>query len=1229
MITTLSRLIAFWVLYLPLASFSATYYYVDSFSGSDELTGMHPEAQGADGPWKTLARVNLGKFLPGDQIFFRCGGQWNESLVPPNSGAEGSPITFGSYGQNCNGSNKPIINGSAPITGWTVFKNAVYVAPALLPRQPRNLIYNGHLDASADGWWGWGLMRDWNSAGCETSGGCLAATGTSGAASTRRFRMEPGSYQIRYRLKASNPMAVNVVLNRDFNPPNVWSTKVAVGTGWTTFTHSVVTNANLLKPEEIRADFYFSDATNPTLYIDDVELSATGDVYDPVRQVFVDGTYLRLAQFPDSRGTDATDTYLRIASNDAGCPGSGSAGTSSFVASADLLLTTAQTQDLVGSGIHIRTNNYIIDDGTVTNYDEAARRLTFDVSSPTRRTAYNLCKDWGYYLDNKLWMLDVSHGWFYDPIKRQIYARLSSQDAPDPEGRTQVAHLAVGVDVAARRNITIDGLRIERTDVGIDLSSSQNIVIRNTDIFDSGINAIQAAGSNNASIEGNRINNTVRDGIGLQTANGFSITNNILSNLGFVGSPKRSVAAINGGSANSGLIDRNKISNSGYLAIYAGISNRITQNYIENSCLVLDDCGAIYTSRPDRNSYILNNIIWNVLGNKNGRPPNTGSSGQGIYLDEFASRVEATGNTIINTDYGFQLHKAANNLVRENTIYGSRKSPLWLQEDSGEGSINQNQFSENIFFSTNRNVQVLLDGKFQELIQSSAANTFESNVFGALYSDYVARNVFAIPASNNALLTFEDWQSKDQDLTGRRAPSFSVRPFRLAGKNSGNLVTNATFDLSFVGWNKYSEDGSAKLEWRSACESASGGCLSFITSQNTAGILSSNVYSVGINKSYLVEFKIAASADNSVANIVMRRSGPTYENVSAVEPIDIGLAWKRYSLILVTSTALTNARLDFDVPRGKTIYLDNVSITEVQVEYPSSQNDDSRIILNKEFAVESFACPDQQTERCSEYIDLNGEPLKWPVTLDPYQSMILVWRNNPFIDSDRDLVVDGSDLCLATIQRADVDSSGCSPGQIPKPLDLVTVPVARFQIDLRWKDSANNESGYIVERRDSLSSPFQVLGRNGANTTSYSDNTVASVTDYWYRVRAFNAGSFSDYTTETFASAKSAEAEGRVDLLDCSNIKGWARLARRSQRILVDIFDAGARLGQVLANKYRSDLAANGNDGFSGFTFKVPSSVRDGKAHRIKAIISIDNPAHISNGAVLPPTPVDLVCGGK
>ncbi|MFN2531074.1 MAG: IPT/TIG domain-containing protein [Pyrinomonadaceae bacterium] len=80
------------------------------------------------------------------------------------------------------------------------------------------------------------------------------------------------------------------------------------------------------------------------------------------------------------------------------------------------------------------------------------------------------------------------------------------------------------------------------------------------------------------------------------------------------------------------------------------------------------------------------------------------------------------------------------------------------------------------------------------------------------------------------------------------------------------------------------------------------------------------------------------------------------------------------------------------------------------------------------------------------------------------------------------------------------------------PTTLTANAASSSQINLSWSD-VSTESGYRVERSADGVSNWAEIANLGANTISYSDQSVSPQHTYYYRVRAFNPGGFSPYTS--------------------------------------------------------------------------------------------------------------------
>jgi hypothetical protein len=102
-------------------------YYVSMTDGADSNSGLSATPE-TSGPFKTIARVNSLALQPGDSVRFKCGDTWRaEMLVIDQSGATGSPLTFGSY-PTATCADPPVLSGAQPISGWAVHTAHIYVA---------------------------------------------------------------------------------------------------------------------------------------------------------------------------------------------------------------------------------------------------------------------------------------------------------------------------------------------------------------------------------------------------------------------------------------------------------------------------------------------------------------------------------------------------------------------------------------------------------------------------------------------------------------------------------------------------------------------------------------------------------------------------------------------------------------------------------------------------------------------------------------------------------------------------------------------------------------------------------------------------------------------------------------------------------------------------------------------------------------------------------------------
>jgi parallel beta-helix repeat protein len=266
-------------------------------------------------------------------------------------------------------------------------------------------------------------------------------------------------------------------------------------------------------------------------------------------------------------------------------------------------------------------------------------------------------------------------------------------DGQSPEGRVWAAPKASAIDATDSSNVTIDGVRIFSASTGIDGSNSTDLHVLNSEIVNSAEDGIFAGGSG-LLVHNTSIANSVRNGIlGFYGITGSVVTNSTVTSTGTFGMPKRSKGAIVFEEASGQRIVNNKISDASYIAIRVHRNALVANNTIDRVCLILTDCGGIYTFAPDKqplNVRIEGNTIRRLAQRQ----------AYGVYLDDNANGVLVTRNIISDNPGGMELHNGFNNIVTHNVFSTSGFEHILFNETGERASVRFNQITNNTFIST-------------------------------------------------------------------------------------------------------------------------------------------------------------------------------------------------------------------------------------------------------------------------------------------------------------------------------------------------------------------------------------------------------------------------------------------------------------------------------------------------------------------------------------------------
>lgn len=1035
----LLRVAASLVIVLTAFAANGATYYIDAALGKDEWSGTQASPTQTSGPWQSLRRIQQAALLPGDRIILKCGSTWREPLVLPGSGTAANPIEVMPSEQGC--LDKPAIDGSltVPMAQWSLHSGSIYVA-----KLPLNLVPNGFFSTGTTSWRTWtsqGDSRLISGTSCPSSDGCLALTPGGGSGPTLvispGFALQDATHTLTFRMNAPSGVPVRVVVRKDGAP---WSSigadmKVQGSGSWQSYSIPVEPAGDIPKA---RVDFEVP--SQRSIQLDEVLL--TPEMEAPLR-ASVSGGSLVLARHPNP-GNDArfpSSPYL-LNATDSDMIMDGSRTGSTFVtAGSDLRLPSGGSLT-PGLRIILRTNAWLIEERSVSSV--SGNRVVF--SAPT---SYPLRSGWGYLLTGALWMLDSPGEWHYDAARRSLYVWMP--DGGHPGNRVSLDFLDTAVNLSGLTGVTVDGISISNARLGLNLRNSSSVMLKNLSVENTIDEGVDAAASSNATVQSSQFIRTGRDAIlGVQRDGtpGAAVNLRILDNTvvesgvrvehaSIKSLPIRSQGALYGGPG--ARIVGNRIRHSGYGGIRSGVGSLIQDNVVEQACLIIDDCGAIYLRGAGNNSIVTGNLILSSIGNVHGKPSNY-TQAQGIYLDDHTSGATVSDNVVVDSDHGIQIHNASGNTIERNTLFGNRRFQLWLQADTTTSSSGGDVFSNSI----RSNLMVPLGSEPSLHQQSSVGDTrnfatYELNHYSTLVAPTIALESGATGVQTH---TFPQWQtavfagvSRNLDVGGTQTSVGENALFRVAG---ANLISNGDFATSSAGWASWSP---LATNFHQSVLCPLTNCLTAQAGPAQSLVYSPN-FSVTKDAIYRVTFDLRTATDGQATVVGLRRGGGGtngYEWLSTAPQTFSGTtAWKRHSFTVKAtksvqandpSTLDAGARIDFQLAPGQRVWVDNVEIVQL---VPAGASLRMHILSNAGRAPSDSDCPDASSDTvfCSKYVRFSdGGRVSWPYSLPPGKAEAVYSLGDTLVDADADGIGDYQDTCSGSAIGSQVNSIGCSLDQ--------------------------------------------------------------------------------------------------------------------------------------------------------------------------------------------------------
>lgn len=473
-----------------------------------------------------------------------------------------------------------------------------------------------------------------------------------------------------------------------------------------------------------------------------------------------------------------------------------------------------------GADLAIRKNDWTLDRGTITNH--TGTTIIYNTANTGSAQTPSL-NGFGYFILNDLKTLTTYGEWYHNPGNGKFYVYFG---AVNP--LTKVVQVATvndlifctgGYDYLTLDNLNLTGAinnavffkRVNSTDI------DDYCRIQNCDISRCGKNGIEHGQGVGFMVESTTINYCNSYGIYSYYASLFTIAGNAIANIAVIPGQSNNPQG-NGGlyfSCNNGVINYNKIKNTGYNGIFIrsgtlGTSINISYNYIDSVCLVLNDGGAIYTGSDWAGIRTIDhNIITNAIGNGAGAIRQTSLS-EGIYLDEYASHLVVTNNTVANSgNSGIKLHKAHDNTITDNTTFNCQRGIDYL--NSGGSNIRNISLRRNTFFAKSAT-------QYSSVFSSVADDIA---LFGTADSNYYARPLddnltFSVtqPSTGWQQKTLATWQTFiGQDAHSKKSPISvtDVNDIRFEF-NATKAVKTIALDAKYIGLDGKIVEGSITLQ---------------------------------------------------------------------------------------------------------------------------------------------------------------------------------------------------------------------------------------------------------------------------------------------------------------------------------------------------------------------------------------------------------------------------------
>lgn len=637
----------------------------------------------------------------------------------------------------------------------------------------------------------------------------------------------------------------------------------------------------------------------------------------------------------------------------------------------------------------IRTTNWSYENTIVSNFSNGT--LTF---APILVDLQN--NDWGFFLQNKLNMLDSAGEWFYDASSGHIYFWAPSNSNPNDMQVRASIHEHGLVPGWQKQHMRIQDLTFEgQTAAGISTEVANHIVVTGC-TFRYLYKAISSSGSDNQYLN-NTIHRTYATAVSVYGEPNTIVEGNVLTDIAIDPGMGESWWGYMGlrVTGNNAVVRNNRLTNVGYIGIIAEDNTLVERNVVRHATNILNDGAGIAFDHADGIT-VRDNIVVDMDCDLSSVATSHFAYykiGFGIYFGNTAIRnATVERNTVARCD-GAGIHVdhsmvSQGNVIRNNVLFdnGIQLSLSDASNATGPGATApyhvpqfDDVYSGNILFSI-RPEQLAMRHFNVYSADRVAFGTFTNNRYFSPYEE-LSIYIFNIFSGKREYFTLEEWQnSRGVDEGSTRSP-LRLSPFKVEAVTSANLIPNGTFDSNVNGWtgwptettltrdNTYLDNGALKLDF---------------LNNNTYDVHFLHPVTMGdlVNGEYYrLRFGIQSNINGTLDTEVKGQSEMAGPYAMFQKKIPFGTERRDLSIFFQSDRSEPVRTQFINHYTDRRYWLDNVSLERVQVT-PVDPNERFMLVYNEFTTSQEFVL-----NGC--WSDVDGELYTGSITVAPFSSVVL------------------------------------------------------------------------------------------------------------------------------------------------------------------------------------------------------------------------------------------------